>query len=62
MREEMPPRHSTSDATRRHAETVLPRRVKSEELFAGACEVVIVHGGAEYRLRLTRTDKLILTK
>lgn len=31
-------------------------------LFSGAREVIIEHAGAEYRLRLTSQDKLILTK
>lgn len=44
-----------------------PRRsertsVRSEELFRGAQELVIVHGNEEYRLRVTKTGKLILTK
>lgn len=38
------------------------RQWKSEELFAGGEEVTIVHRGAPYRLRITRQDKLILTK
>lgn len=37
-------------------------RLNSVDLFAGAREVVIAHGGDEYRLRLTSQDKLILTK
>jgi hemin uptake protein HemP len=31
-------------------------------LFRGDREVVIVHNSEEYRLRITRADKLILTK
>jgi hemin uptake protein HemP len=31
-------------------------------LFAGGSEVVITHGAEVYRLRLTRQNKLILTK
>lgn len=31
-------------------------------LFAGRSEVVILHGAEAYRLRLTRQNKLILTK
>lgn len=31
-------------------------------LFAGGSEVVICHGTEFYRLRLTRQNKLILTK
>ena len=39
-----------------------PRIVTSRELFDGETEVLIVHNGAQYRLRITRQDKLILTK
>ena len=38
------------------------RAVESSALFAGGRELVIRHAGSEYRLRITRTDKLILTK
>ena len=38
------------------------RHVESQALFAGAQEVVIAHGGEQYRLRITRQGKLILTK
>lgn len=34
----------------------------SRALFAGSSEVVITHGVETYRLRLTRQNKLILTK
>jgi hemin uptake protein HemP len=36
--------------------------VRSSDLFRGGKELVIRHGGEEYRLRITRTGKLILTK
>ena len=36
--------------------------VRSSDLFQGAKELVIRHGSEEYRLRITRTGKLILTK
>lgn len=39
-----------------------PPRVSSVQLLGGAHEVLIEHAGQEYRLRLTRNDKLILTK
>jgi hemin uptake protein HemP len=40
-----------------------PRRLcTSDELFAGARELVIRHGREEYRLSITRAGKLILTK
>ncbi len=38
------------------------RRLTSEALFEGSNEVVIVHAGEEYRLRITKNAKLILTK
>ncbi|QWT20626.1 hemin uptake protein HemP [Bacillus sp. NP157] len=38
------------------------RRVESKNLLDGSRELVIEHQGAEYHLRLTRNDKLILTK
>jgi hemin uptake protein HemP len=37
-------------------------RLHSKELFGTAHEIVIEHAGDEYRLRLTRQGKLILTK
>jgi hemin uptake protein HemP len=37
-------------------------KVDSSALFAGWREVVIVHNGEQYRLRITRQEKLILTK
>jgi hemin uptake protein HemP len=38
-----------------------PARLSSEVLFGAQREVVIVHNGREYRLRLTQNDKMILT-
>jgi hemin uptake protein HemP len=37
-------------------------RMSSRDLFRGGREIVILHAGQEYLLRITRTDKLILTK
>ena len=39
-----------------------PRRVSVSDLLGGAEVVVLVHNGQEYRLRVTRANKLILTK
>jgi len=40
-----------------------PRRVVgSGELFQGHGELIILHRNEEYRLRITRAGKLILTK
>lgn len=49
----------------RSASPVLPvaplKRVTTGELMGSAREIVIVHNGREYRLRLTQNGKLILT-
>ena len=37
-------------------------RISIGNLLAGRRELVIEHAGQEYNLRLTRNDKLILTK
>jgi hemin uptake protein HemP len=37
-------------------------RVTSEKLFGGLRELEIAHDGSLYRLRITSTGKLILTK
>ncbi len=49
----------TSD---RRLRSAAPQRIGSVQLLAGGNELVIEHAGQEYRLRLTRNDKLILTK
>ncbi|MEP6896951.1 MAG: hemin uptake protein HemP [Rhodanobacter sp.] len=63
------PNHSPQWVLRslRRAPTTLipiatPRHITSQTLLDGARELVIQHQGGEYRLRLTRNDKLILTK
>jgi hemin uptake protein HemP len=38
------------------------RTLDSRKLFNGEQEIRIVHEGQEYRLRMTRNSKLILTK
>lgn len=38
------------------------RVISSQRLMDGARELRIEHAGSEYRLRVTRNDKLILTK
>lgn len=42
--------------------TAQRRVIASTELLRGAVEVLIDHGGETYRLRLTRSGKLILQK
>lgn len=36
--------------------------LQSSELFQGRSEIVIQHHGQDYRLRITRQNKMILTK
>ena len=38
------------------------KRIAIRELLDGGREVVLVHDGTDYRLRLTSNGKLILTK
>lgn len=38
------------------------RLVPSSQLFAGKKEVRILHAGVEYSLRITKEQKLVLTK
>lgn len=44
-----------------HRLRTLPR-IHSETLFGGENEVVLVHEGQHYRLRRTRSGKLLLNK
>ena len=39
-----------------------PRQIQSNDIFRGQRLVVIQHAGQEYRLTITRNDKLILQK
>ena len=48
--------------TRTPAAQASKPRLKSEDLFRSGCELIIEHRGEEYRLKLTRNDKLILNK
>jgi hemin uptake protein HemP len=56
VNESQPQSKRTSDATARP-----PTRVSSESLLGPRGELLIVHNGREYRLRLTQNGKLILT-
>jgi len=48
-------------ASRERESEQAPRRVTSEALLGARKELLIVHNGREYRLRLTQNGKLILT-
>jgi hemin uptake protein HemP len=37
-------------------------KMDTQELFKTQNEIIIIHRGEEYRLRITSNDKLILTK
>jgi hemin uptake protein HemP len=39
-----------------------PRRLKVSDLMGGEREAILEHGGQDYRLRITASGKLILTK
>jgi hemin uptake protein HemP len=39
-----------------------PIRIELADLLGGRREAIIIHNGAEYRLRVTSNGKLILTK
>lgn len=38
------------------------RVISSEDLFGAHQEIIILHAGEEYRLRITNNNKLIMTK
>jgi hemin uptake protein HemP len=57
-------KHQGSDrAVKRQAvKTAEIRRVPVRELLHNSNEIIIEHNGQSYNLRITRNDKLILTK
>lgn len=61
LRQPPPPRSILRPAAPPPA-AAMARRVSSHALLEGERELVIQHQGSEYHLRLTRNDKLILTK
>ncbi|MDD5328518.1 MAG: hemin uptake protein HemP [Sulfuricella sp.] len=44
------------------AQSAPPRRIDLRELLGESRELRIMHDGQEYRLTLTKLDKLLLTK
>ena len=56
-----PPPSARPGAPKEATRRMPPRRVAASELLAGAHELVIVHDGRDYRLRVTQNNKLILT-
>ncbi len=56
---------SSNAVTLRPEETqrgLTPRTITSNELLQGEKAILIQHNGGEYRLQMTRSKKLILTK
>ena len=53
-----PPEQRQEDA----ADKAEPVTISSETLLAGRRQLIIQHGEEQYRLLLTRSNKLILTK
>ena len=53
-----PPTHETAN----QEEEKPPFVIQSPQLFQGRKEILITHEGQFYRLRITRQNKLILTK
>ena len=51
------PRHEPA----RRRDAAGPDRITSAELLGARAELIIVHDGREYRLRVTQNGKLILT-
>jgi hemin uptake protein HemP len=56
----LPPSNTVVVSTVRVANS--PDAVTTEQLFGQSREIVIRHQGEDYRLRITKNDKLILTK
>ena len=54
--------HATKLSRPGAADAPTKRRLSSDELLTGKKELVIEHGGDEYRLRITNNGKLLLTK
>lgn len=58
----MNPQPPSSEATPPAEKTETRRRIDSETILGGATTVEIEHAGQRYLLRVTRENKLILTK
>ena len=55
------PEQASNGASSANGASAAPERVLLETLLGSRRELVIVHNGRDYRLRLTQNDKLILT-
>ncbi|WP_422012897.1 hemin uptake protein HemP [Reyranella sp.] len=59
--DQMMPLHSAGDSSRAKPERDAAS-IESSQLMAGRRELLIRHGASTYRLRVTASEKLILTK
>lgn len=55
-------REACADPAEQGSEDTPPPQIDSRTLFAGARVITIRHGQDRYTLRITRAEKLILTK
>jgi hemin uptake protein HemP len=62
MKSHLPMRPSSAPDPAPTGEADGPVQSRSEDLLQGRRELLIRHGDEQYRLRLTRMNKLILTK
>lgn len=56
------PKPPTPEPSQEEADKAEPVTISSEALLAGRRQLIIQHGDEQYRLLLTRSNKLILTK
>jgi|GEM_PF-435862 len=54
------PRSTDAAAPEKHRDP--PGIIPTDRLFGDSQEILISHNGEHYRLRITKNDKLILTK
>ncbi|BBL34365.1 hypothetical protein Nstercoris_00596 [Nitrosomonas stercoris] len=54
--------HTPDNGLFPHFEPLTIKLLSSEDLFGNSNEILIQHRNEQYRLRLTRNNKLILTK
>ena len=58
-----PPKpHAAANMPAASSEPLRAPSINRQQLFRAGREVIIVHHNEEYRLRITRQNKLILTK
>lgn len=57
----MLPGTQATDLTQIKSKGLEPKKITSESLLGLGRELVILHNGKEYRLRVTQNGKLILT-